>query len=97
MYAVGEKLFYNDIDGIQHRAGSLWSLGENSSQYVLFNDNYFISDIKTINLGSSITIDFCNYGLSENAVKFSSLTSSNIIQIETNANQSNGKIQLVTN
>lgn len=81
VYNVGEELFC-DIDGEQIRVGSIWSLGENSNQYVLFNDSYTVANIESSTVDSSIRIDYCNYGLSDNAVMYNGISINDIIKID---------------
>ena len=81
LYAVGEELYYDDANGASHRAGSIWALGENSYQYVLYNDDYSITKIEALRSDSSIRIDYCNYGLSENAVCYDNIHTTDNIQI----------------
>ena len=73
VYSEGDQLFYNDIYGTKHRVGTVWSLGENSKQYVLFNGQYRIDNIDIASENSSIRLDYCNYGLSENCVRYENI------------------------
>ena len=81
LYTVGEELYYDDANGESHRAGSIWSLGDSSYQYVLYNDDYTITQIEALRSDSSIRIDYCNYGLSDNAVRYDNILITDSIQI----------------
>ena len=82
VYSEGDQLFYNDIYGTKHRVGTVWSLGENSKQYVLFNGQYRIDNIDIASENSSIRLDYCNYGLSENCVRYENINNKTKIQIK---------------
>lgn len=82
VYSVGEELYYDDENGESHRTGSIWVLGDNSYQYVLYNDDYTITEVDVLGSDSSIRVDYCNYGLSENAVLYDNINAMDSIQID---------------
>ncbi|MBQ7936677.1 MAG: hypothetical protein IJ333_10100 [Clostridia bacterium] len=82
IYNVGEKLYYIDLTGEQHRVGSIWSLGDKSYQYVLFNDEYIVYNMSVQNSNATIRIDYCDYGLSKSTQVFNNIGLDDIICIE---------------
>lgn len=81
VYSVGEELYYDDANGESYRTGSIWVLGDNSYQYVLYNGDYTITEVDVLSADSSIRVDYCNYGLSENAVLYDNINAMDSIQI----------------
>ena len=81
VYEVCDELYYDDANGKRQRAGTVWKLGDNSYQYVLYNGDYSITKIDTLSSDSSIRVDYCNYGLSDNAVLYDNIHVTDSIQI----------------
>lgn len=85
IYAVGDKLYYDDLFGIPQRVGTIWSVGEKSFQYILYNDNYTICNTNSAEKNPIIKIDYCNYGLSENAIVFENFNTDDVVKISKSA------------
>ena len=81
IYALGEKLYYDDEEGVAQRVGSIWKLGENAYQYVLYKNSYKISEIISCGENSSISIDYCNYGLSDTVKVYKNIDEEAVIYI----------------
>lgn len=92
LYIEGERVYYDDEEGIQHRVGSAWNLGNNSYQYLLNADDYIVSEITAIDNQSTIRIDYSDTGLTDDAISIGSLTTVSRIEINKNAKKSNLEI-----
>lgn len=81
LYSQGEKLYYDDLNGVTHEGGTIWYINDTSYQYILYNDSYTVKSIEFCE-NPSIRIDYCDYGLSDNMVKFTEFTKNSVISID---------------